>query len=509
MIVVTHTEGKVVNISPEQAGSLAGKSLTEVLFILSKLTPESLLVWCENRYESLLNKEEITSLFLHDRLMMSYSVSGDYSLPEAIGYVEDSPFLKIERAVQYPTWLMSENVGVIHASTLRLFEKFELKGNAGYILSSIAKIGQRNGLICYSCPNLVKIGTDSPKTNKTKDFNSLFKFVYQHYKTRWMFMLLFNYIIFEKKFPLLAFLKGFINKKLGGVKPTIGEVSVNTNNQLSERSIDVIIPTIGRKLYLRDVLKDLSMQTCLPKKVIIVEQNPQVDSNSELDYLINTEWPFEIDHHFTHQTGACNARNIAVSKIASAWVFMADDDIRFGENVLEEVLNFLDKFKAKAVTLSCLRDGDIEHETNVVQWRSFGSGCSVVASEAVKTTSFDMGFEHGFGEDTDYGMQLRNKGYDVLYNPFITLKHLKAPIGGFRQPIQKPWEDSHVLPKPSPTIMLYRIKHTTKTQLRGYKLLLFLKFYKEQSVKNPFSYLRKMKQRWNCSLDWAHKLMEV
>jgi hypothetical protein len=49
---------------------------------------------------------------------------------------------------------------------------------------------------------------------------------------------------------------------------------------------------------------------------------------------------FNIRHKFTHQTGACNARNLALSHVESEWVFFNDDDNKFScdliENVFEE-----------------------------------------------------------------------------------------------------------------------------------------------------------------------------
>jgi hypothetical protein len=64
---------------------------------------------------------------------------------------------------------------------------------------------------------------------------------------------------------------------------------------VGNKSIDVIIPTIGRKQYLYAVLQDLAQQTHLPVNVIIVEQNPQEDSVSDLDFLINQTWPLISD----------------------------------------------------------------------------------------------------------------------------------------------------------------------------------------------------------------------
>jgi glycosyltransferase involved in cell wall biosynthesis len=507
MIVVSHSNGIVQNINPHPAALMEEKTLVSILFSLALEYPDELLVWCNSAYIESLDQKRIPELFLHDRIMLSYSVNSEYVISDAIGYIEDSPFLKINREVLYPTWLMSSDMGAIKASVLVSFKELSKKGDSDFLLSSIAKTGQRSGLLCYSAPQLLKSPGTLVKVNRQRYGNQLlFKFVFQHYKTRWMLFLLISYFIFEKRIPLISFLRGFFNKKLLTYSPNINKIEFASNGNSSEKKIDVIIPTIGRKPYLYDVLKDLAVQTVLPIRVIIVEQNPELNSASELDYLTKENWPFEIFHHFTHQTGACNARNMAIKDVKSSWVFMADDDIRFSESTLENILKYLEDFRCKAFTMSCLRDGEIETQTNVIQWRTFGSGCSVVASEFVKMTFYNLSYEFGFGEDVDYGMQLRNKGCDVLYNPYVQLKHLKAEVGGFRKKITKAWECEKIQPKPSPTVMLSRLKHATNTQLRGYKLRLFLKFYKRQEIKNPFAYLSKMKKAWNKSTYWAKKL---
>ncbi len=119
-----------------------------------------------------------------------------------------------------------------------------------------------------------------------------------------------------------------------------------------------------------------------------------------------------------------------------------------------------------------------------------------------------MGFEFGYGEDGNFGMQLRNNGTDILYVPSIQLLHLKAPVGGFRQKHNFLWAVEDPKPKPSPTVMLYKIKHFTATQLNSYRFMLFVKVYKSQKVKNPISYLKKMNKSYATSKKWALKLME-
>jgi glycosyltransferase involved in cell wall biosynthesis len=259
---------------------------------------------------------------------------------------------------------------------------------------------------------------------------------------------------------------------------------------------------------LYNVLKDLSKQRLLPTRVIIIEQNPSPKSTSELDYLEKERWPFSIVHHFTHRTGACNARNIALSEVKSDWFFLADDDIAFGDNLLNSFLESVKKHGVKAVVASCLMPNEPQTYTITSQSPIFGSGCSMVKSELLNRIMFNMNYEHGFGEDSDFGMQIKDCGEDVLYDASIRITHLKALAGGFRTVIKQEWDEDFIQPKPSPTIMHLRQTYTTKEQLQGYKLLLFVKHYRNQRILNPFKYVKHMKQMWERSIYWSNKLAQ-
>ncbi len=508
MILLIHNSSKVVEVKDLTSNVLISISETNpvnALFLLSKKYIDSILVWCHNNQKDNINFETLKSAFHLKNMMMSY-VDNHY-LPDQIGYVEDSPFLKFNKAEKYPTWLMSSQVGAIYANQLIKFKDvISAKNDFDYALNSIAKLGMVKGLFCYSEPRLLK-DSRIKQTNNKANTSKLFKFVKQHYKTRWIFLLLINLIWHEKRVPFLSALNSFFFKRIKtnvhfGLEPLLqikgGE----------DPTIDVLIPTIGRKKYLYDVLKDLKAQTLLPKQVIIVEQNPDNESSSDLGFIKKETWPFKIVHKFIHQTGACNARNLALRSISSKYVFFADDDIRFKENVLKDAIDFMSLNKINATTLSCLRPTDKVVFTTIFQWPSFGSGCSIVKKEALKGTKFNMAFEYGFGEDADFGMQLRNNSVDIIYYPKVNLTHLKAPIGGFRFKHTHPWEIKKNQPKPSPTVMLNRILNTSNHQLLGYKTTLFIKFYREQKIINPLLYYKKFKKQWQQSIFWANKLKE-
>ena len=253
-------------------------------------------------------------------------------------------------------------------------------------------------------------------------------------------------------------------------------------------------------------LKDLAQQTHLPVNVIIVEQNPQPDSVSDLDFLMNQTWPFVIKHVFTHQSGACNARNLALSHVESEWVFLNDDDNKFDANLIEKVFEKVEQYGSKIITTAYLQENEMQDYILIHQSGIFGSGNSFVKASCLADVSFDIALEFGYGEDTDFGMQLRNKGFDVIYFPDLKITHLKAPMGGFRIKVKRLWENEKMQPKPSPTIMYVFLKHYTQEQLLSYKLVSFFKILKKESVRNYLVFFREFEKKWKLSLYWAHHL---
>lgn len=510
MIVLYHNGARAVKVISNENKILTCNKNAKLSIVLSQLAfqyPGSKIIWCNEKLESNLNLETINTIFHHDKMMLSYNPEGTEFLGRKIGYIDDSPFIKIKKEVSYPTWQMSSLVGAIHASVLvEIDKKIKLDSDFDYYLTSIAKLCMPLGLLCYSQPKLLfetKIRLISKPSNLI-----LFRFVKQHYKTRWIFLLFLNLMISEFKFPLLSLLSSFTFKNRNNNNINLDSIKVNSSLQgTNSETIDVIIPTIGRKQYLYDVLKDLSQQTHLPKNVIIVEQNPLIESVSELDYLTSEDWPFVIKHTFTHQAGACNARNVALNQVESEWLFFADDDIRIENLFIESAFDLISKYKNKAATFNCLQVNEKSAYKEIFQWSTFGSGCSIVKSEVVEKLRFDTKYEFGFGEDSDFGMQIRNRGCDILYFPVPLILHLKAPIGGFRIKPDLVWNNLKIKPKPSPTVSLYKILNQTKEQQKGYQIVLFFKYYKKQSIKNPVRYFFNFKKQWKQSLYWANELI--
>lgn len=513
MIVVYHSDNRITQVVNQEHQEIKFDAADSIALGLQKLAvqfPDQKLVWCQVTYKESLNLEGIDTVFHHRKIMLSYNPNDIIFFDSKIGYVETTPFIKVNKKVSYPTWQMSSLAGVVHASViLALQNEIDLEDDFDYFLCSLAKLGMPLGLLCYSEPCLLKTGLvhiSSPRANAY----TLFQFVKQHYRPQWVFLMLLNLIIYEKQFPIIPFLWSLFFKQKSFSETILNSIEVQSTKKIvQERAIDVIIPTIGRRKYLYDVLKDFRNQTLLPKKVIIVEQNPEEGSQSELDYIQGESWPFEISHLFIHQSGACNARNLALDQIQNEWVFLADDDNRFGCTLLADVLDKIEQFGNEVVTVSYLQQGENKIYNKVKQWGTFGAGNSFVRNNLIDKVRFNRALEFGYGEDADFGIQLRNLGADILYLPEPDILHLKAPIGGFRTKPVLAWHGDVIQPKPSPTVMLYQLLHLSKEQQRSYKTTLFFKYYKAQKIKNPIRYFINFRKQWAKSLYWANELKKT
>lgn len=511
MIQVIHNCTTVLKISKDNQALeiFSNLNISATIYKLAELYPSELILWCHLDLVPFINHEKVDSICNSNNEIISYSISEENYISKNIGFVEQSIFINFSKKEKIATWQMSSNVGIAHATifsvvktTIKPVKDFD------YFLNSIAKIAMPLGVFCYSNPNFLIDRYSEIVLNHKVSFTNLFKFVSQHYKKIWLLVLLVCLIYKKGKFPIFAFLKSLFNSKISIDKIRINAFELLSKNEFKySNNIDVLIPTIGRKEPLYNFLKNLSEQTILPKSVIIIEQNPIVNAVSELDYLVTESWPFQIKHQLIYQLGACNARNLALKEITSDWVFFADDDIEIATDFLEKCLENAKKYNQNAFSLSCLLRNEKKHFNNLFQWVSFGSGASFVNTNAIKNLKFDSKYEFGFGEDADFGMQIRNNGNDIIYFPTPEIIHLKAPMGGFRTKVSRKWDNDLIEPKPSPTVMVFKLTHDSEEQLFAYKLMYFFRSYTFKDLKNPMKKYKTMLSKWNRSVFWAQKLI--
>ena len=506
MIIVYHNKINVIRIEGvEGIEKNYFFSIGETLFNIALKFPDEIIVWCDIHWEKLLNKEKIEDILHHKKMMISYNPYSSTFINKGLGYVDNGSILKINKEVSFFTWQMSSAVGAVSAAVLNAVDSqiSNKKEDFDYLLNSLAKRAMPMGLFCYSEPRLFNEKTPVIASSMSNNY-TLFKFVKQHHGIKWVSVLFASFLVYEKKIMFSPLFYSLFYKRRIWDKNVLDSIVVHSSkNAMASREIDVIIPTIGRTKYLKDVLYDLRNQTHLPKNVIIVEQNPKEGSVSELNFVSSEKWPFKIDHIFTHQAGACNARNIALSKVKSEWVFLNDDDNKIENNVIEKVFKNMTQYGVEAIVTDYPQTSEINDFDRIHQTTIFGSGNSIIKSVHLKKVRFNSRYEFGYGEDFDFGMQLRNNGVDVVYFPEPAILHLKAPMGGFRIKPVFMWSNDEIIPKPSPTVMLNNLVYRTNQQLLGYKTIFFYNQYCANVFQNPIRFLKKTNKQWDASIRWA------
>ena len=114
MIVIYHQKNKVIQVDFDGSSiSFYQKNIVKTLLEIGSKYPDELLIWSQFDLKSKLNFSKFNSIFHHHKIMVSYRLGSQNYIPGAIGYVEESPFIKVNKSVSYPTWLMSSDVGGI------------------------------------------------------------------------------------------------------------------------------------------------------------------------------------------------------------------------------------------------------------------------------------------------------------------------------------------------------------------------------------------------------------
>lgn len=511
MIVVVHDSKYVTKIIGLEETSVyfQKKAIGEILFSLAKKYPNETLAWCNEKGLDNFDSAVASTLLHHDKMILSFNPNEQEFLSTKFGYIDHASILKVNKNVPFFTWQLSSFIGVVKANLLNVVANLvpNKKESFTYLLQSVAFRAIQNGLFCYSEPRLLK--ENKILQTETNSNFTLFKFVKQHKNFKWLLILFFSMLLYERKIAFFPFIYSlfFFSRKWDNKE--LDSIEVNSNKKvIISNDIDVIVPTIGRSSYVYQVLCDLRTQTHLPKKVIIVEQNPLPNSATELHFITEESWPFIIDHNFTHQSGACNARNIALSKVASEWTFMCDDDNRFEPNLIKDVFNNIEKYGVEVLSTAYPQVHEKVTYNKIHQTTIFGSGNSFVKSVYLNKIQFNSTYEFCYGEDFDFGMQLRNTGVDVVYFPKPQITHLKVPMGGFRIIPKLKWSTDAIQPVPSPTILLNYLKYRTKEQLNAYKTILFFKKWKSNKFQNPITFLKNTKRNWEASINWAYKIKD-
>ena len=218
--------------------------------------------------------------------------------------------------------------------------------------------------------------------------------------------------------------------------------------------VSVVIPTLNRYEYLKDVLKDFEKQDYSNFEVIVVDQsepfNPEFYKNFNLNInLIRQE-----------EKALWLARNIAIKNAKGKFIALSEDDVRIKPNWMSSHLKCIDFFDAQVSAGVFYPEGkSIPNERSYFTLASqFATGNAMLYKKVFKKVGlFDRQFEKQRMGDGEFGMRVYLQNIKSISNPFASCIDVKAGTGGLRE--MGSWDafrpSNFFAPRPIPSVLYY------------------------------------------------------
>jgi glycosyltransferase involved in cell wall biosynthesis len=244
---------------------------------------------------------------------------------------------------------------------------------------------------------------------------------------------------------------------------------VNMETNRHEAFVSVIIPTLNRYSYLRNILQDLERQTFKKFDVWVIDQShpyrPEFYDAFNLSLKVIRQ----------DEPGLWKARNKGVCESQAEWIAFSEDDVRVKENWLENHVACVSHFNVDVSAGIFFPEGaELPVHKSHFRWsEQFATGNAFVNRSVFKRVGlFDLQFERMRMGDGEFGLRCYCAGIRSISNPMAYALDVKAPQGGLRQ--MGSWDSfrptSLFSPRPVPSV-LYLIRRYFGNGVALYDLL--------------------------------------
>lgn len=287
-------------------------------------------------------------------------------------------------------------------------------------------------------------------------------FVRKYWGTFWA-TFAFMLRIFSLKNPLKETKAYFSTKKIKRINPykePLQYVDFETFQSpllASQPLVSVIIPTLNRYEYLKDVLHDLEKQCYKNFEVIVIDQSDDFQEDFYKKFKLN----FKIIRQ--KEKLLWTARNRAIKASAADYLLFFDDDSRVEPDWILQHLKCIDFFGADiSAGVSLAQVGrKIPENYSFFRWADqFDSGNALIKKDIMKSLGmFDEQFNGQRMGDAEFAYRAYMNGISSISNPKAHRVHLKAGEGGLRE--MGSWDGFRpkkwFAPKPIPSVIyLYK-----------------------------------------------------
>jgi glycosyltransferase involved in cell wall biosynthesis len=241
--------------------------------------------------------------------------------------------------------------------------------------------------------------------------------------------------------------------------------------------VSVVIPTLNRYPYLKEVLVDLEKQTYKHFEVLICDQS------DDLVKSFYHGWQLNIRLIEQKEKALWLARNTCICAAKGQYLALTEDDVKLPADWIENHLKCLEYFNTNISCGIFFAEGKQPSATQSYFRLSelFATGNTLIKKEVFeKTGLFDRQFEGQRMGDGEFGLRCLLHDEKLVLNPLAYCIDIKAPVGGLRE--MGSWDalrTSKVFaPRPMPSVLYYIRKYfDTKSAL----------FYIVQNV--PYSFI--------------------
>lgn len=221
----------------------------------------------------------------------------------------------------------------------------------------------------------------------------------------------------------------------------------------SNPKVSIIIPTLNRYEYLKDVMIDLENQDYKNFEVIIVDQSEPFNED------FYKGWNLDLKYYHQEEKALWLARNFAIKSATGEYILLYDDDSRVEPDWIRQHLKCIDYFKcdiSSGVSLSMV-GAKIPEDYAYFKWSAQLDTGNVLFSKQMMndTGMFDRQFEKQRMGDGEFGLRSYLCGKTNISNPYAKRIHLKVQSGGLRQ--MGAWDAFQnakiFAPKPIPSVL--------------------------------------------------------